>query len=136
MHLFRCRINFKTIYCFILCPIIGSRNDNVRVFLIHIALKCMQMGINTGFVLLFSIFMNIYSHISKYFSLLNFFSSSWEINRPRNQTVSKMKFLDSVTFTLLVNKEPYSSMALLFPGCHSYEKNSKSSSCNAWLQIP
>lgn len=50
-----------------------SQNDNVRAFLIHIALKFMQMGINTAFALLFSIFMHIYSHISKYFSLLNSF---------------------------------------------------------------
>lgn len=50
-----------------------SQNDNVRAFLIHIALKFMQIGINTGFVLLFSIFMHIYSPISKYFSLSNSF---------------------------------------------------------------
>ena len=73
MHLFRHRVNFTCMYYFILCPIIGSQSDNIRALLIHIALKFMQMGINTGFALLFSIFMHIYSHRSKYFSNSLFF---------------------------------------------------------------
>lgn len=68
VHLFKHRVKFTCMYYFILCPIIGSQNDNIRALLIHIALKFMQMGINTGFALLFSIFMHIYSHRSKYFS--------------------------------------------------------------------
>lgn len=60
-------------YYFILWPIIGSQSDNIRALLIYIALKFMQMGINTGFALLFSIFIHIYFHRSKYFSNSFFF---------------------------------------------------------------